>query len=183
MQIPLPARENVERLLKEAESQGDDEAVRSLRLVLEHLEEGQRRVLADVGLAGGAGPDVDYLLGMLATTLVRHGGSVSVTLSVHGVLISGQLTNAKAYFTYVGEQFGRRVPEWSAEEWSDVLETVSASELAPGFLYVRDAAIVTPSGDKIHSREGLWWRVRVKAVDAFMFGTVEGPAEDGPGEK
>jgi hypothetical protein len=112
-----------------------------------------------------------------------------VTLMVGGLLVSGTLVGIRQYMEGIASQF-RNAPgatEGIGPALADVFDDAAAGRFdhegpADGdddpeaeqdghrcFIHLKDALVLDPRGQ---SAGAAWWRGRLTAVDAFMYGTA-----------
>jgi hypothetical protein len=136
----------------------------------------------------------DSFLKLLVDAANKTGMGIPVTLTVGGLLISGQLAARRDYF-HAFAQTLRNVnftPSDSAaaaaaasfleEAFARPLETAAESPEEPTiigdpeFLHLRDARVWHPSDDRSipgSGSTGVWWRGQLTAVDGWTLGTLE----------
>jgi hypothetical protein len=121
----------------------------------------------------------------------NQGLELGMTLMVGGLLVSGTLVGVRQYLQGIADEF-RNAPggtpgvgdtlaeafdiavadlygpsEREASDDGDG-DTSSEQDVGIGFLHMKDVRVFDPQG---HSTKAAWWRGRLTAVDAFMFGT------------
>ena len=133
-------------------------------------------------------PVGDWLLGGLVR-LANKGLVFPVTLSVGGLLISGQLIGGKEYLKAMGELMAEAydgdvadgMRQW-IESWNIVYEEPEGSTddpfSAPAYIHLRAVKYFVPGQIPIPTGQNdLLWRGRLAAVDGFNWGILrEGPA-------
>lgn len=137
------------------------------------------------GVTPGPAP-FPWFLPSLVELSQKTGLKPVVTLSVGGLLISGELIDGKSYF----EELIRQTRTTPAEAVSEAIRNSlmelyqsfaarydrpgqgpeHAAHAEPPHLHFRTARVYHPSGTPIPSGGGLMWRVRVDAVDGFTLG-------------
>lgn len=119
--------------------------------------------------------------------------SFGVTLSVGGMLVSGQLVGAKTYHNAMAQGFGA--------EFEKAVKTPAMRELFESFangiqrgerkesevnaeaeglmwrmpmhIHLKDARFFHPGAEPLPSNSGVWWRGRLSAIDGFSFGDLK----------
>ncbi len=112
-----------------------------------------------------------------------------VTLSVGGVLISGEIVDGKTYFdefaalmkerlsNISGEQFATHMGEIYRSAGDRYLQSASEGEerpavSEPNYIHLRKAKLFHAGGASIPRGEGVLWRVRLGAIDGFTLGSL-----------
>ena len=138
-------------------------------------------------------PGGDRLLHTLVTLADDQGLSVSVTLYVQGLIISGQLIGTKEYLEGLAEQleqhgravrpqakdvldgFVRAFRELAETEGTDrEARLLNGEDTVPSdrsrYIHLMNARAITSDGGRFHTA---WWRGRIERVDGFAFGEEE----------
>ena len=110
---------------------------------------------------------------------VNRGGTAefAVTLTVGGVVVSGVLLSSSEYHARVTENL---VEVAESDEVATALRAaigprdLSSEEEAIGYIHLRDAHIVHPSGALLPAGPGVLWRGRLETVDSFVLGLAPG---------
>ncbi|MFP5289032.1 MAG: hypothetical protein ACLGI9_25060 [Thermoanaerobaculia bacterium] len=135
--------------------------------------------------ASGPGP-FPWFLPSLVELSQQTGLRPVVTLSVGGLLISGELIDGKSYFEELIRET-RATPAGAVDEairtrllelyqsFADRygrpgLGSEQSAHAEPAHLHFRTARVYHPSGAPIPSGGGLMWRVRLDAVEGFTLG-------------
>lgn len=134
---------------------------------------------------------VDWFLQSLVEMVNGSTSSVSfgVTLSVGGVLVSGDLVGGQHYFDGFGAEFAQNFDEKAAksakESFSKLGEIYrqggsdeSASGKAgtsagPSYIHLKNARFFRSDGKPLSGSKGVWWRGKLSAVDGFTLGVQE----------
>lgn len=112
-----------------------------------------------------------------------------ITLSVGGVLISGEIVDGKTYFdefaglmkqgllNISGEQFATHMGDIYRSAGDRYLQSTAESEerpaiSEPNYIHLRKAKIFHAGGASIPRGEGVLWRVRLGAIDGFTLGSL-----------
>lgn len=116
--------------------------------------------------------------------------SIGITLNVGGLIISGELVGGKNYFKGIGEDFSsglrkilgnnravvdkmRKVFEDLGNKTYDDSEKKKRKDLEePHFIHLRNARFYYPGQQPIPKNQGVWWRGKLEAVDAFCLGLL-----------
>lgn len=131
---------------------------------------------------------VDCFLQSLVSIVNDESASIPITLSVGGLLISGDMIGGKAYFNEFARQFKGGFRDISSETAStiekafkrlgDVYDPVqkevqgSAPIPKPHMVHLRDAQIYLSGASPEPSEKGVLWRGRLEAVDGFSLGRL-----------
>lgn len=140
-----------------------------------------------------SGPPSDALLHYLVQLTDHIGLGFGITLTVNGVLVSGQTVPGSKFFAEtqdrfrpeVKESFGTSAPtdkffELFKDLYPDLSEDLDPSEISfqaedlPNFIHLKDVRVFTPGQDSVPSArtESVSWRGRIANVDGFWFGTL-----------
>ncbi len=110
---------------------------------------------------------------------VNRGGTAefAVTLTVGGVVVSGVLLSGSEYHARVTENL---VELAESDEVATALRAaIGPRDLSPeeeeaiGYIHLRDAHIVHPSGALLPAGPGVLWRGRLETVDSFVLGLAQ----------
>jgi hypothetical protein len=131
---------------------------------------------------------VDWLLQSLVSMVNDGSCSIPITLSVGGLLISGDLIGGKTYFDEFARQFKDGFFEISSKTASTLEESFrrlgdvySVTEerddefnrQSPQLIHLRNAQTVYSAGSAVDtSCEPMLWRGRLAAVDGFSLGRI-----------
>ena len=131
-------------------------------------------------------PSSEFFLVNLLMTAKRAGLRPAVTLNVGGLLIAGELIDAKEYFEELINQLRDTPPGPISPDAAAQLEALfrayadaavkaehvdeHASIARPYYIHLRSARIYHPGGIPIPSNGGTLWRVRLEDVGGFSFG-------------
>lgn len=123
-----------------------------------------------------ADPNSDGLLSALVYLVNSNEGlELSITLHVHGAIVTGMLTSQQRYLAGMEE-------EAAAGGFAKFFSTIStaiqdtAKSATPRPLrsiHLRNARISLGQGAFVPSPGGAWWRGRIHEVDGFVLGTIE----------
>ncbi len=122
----------------------------------------------------------------LAATAQRVNLRTAVTLSLGGILISGELIDAKTYFDDLVAQTQEAakgvISADAAAALTQLFQAFADRAGRPGEgdehseggesrqIYLRNAKVYHPSGPPIPAGAGVLWRVRLDAVDGLTLG-------------
>ena len=125
----------------------------------------------------------DWFLQLLIDICNKTDFSLSITLNVNGLLVTGNLIGGEKYFngfandlkmagmpaevTDLFKQFGDiyiKQKEQKNSKKDD--ETISP----PQYIHLENARIFHPGGNLIPTNHGVWWRGRLDAIDGFILG-------------
>lgn len=131
---------------------------------------------------------VDCFLQSLVSIVNDESASIPITLSVGGLLISGDMIGGKAYFNEFARQFKDGFRDISSETAStiekafkrlgDVYDPIqkesqgSAPIPTPHLVHLIDAHIYLSGASPAPSEKGVVWRGRLEAVDGFSLGRL-----------
>ena len=131
---------------------------------------------------------VDRFLQSLVSIVNDESVSIPITLSVGGLLISGDIISGKTYFNEFARQFKDGFRDISSETAATIEKTFkglgdvydpiqngsqgSDPILRPYLVHLRDAQIYHSGASLAHSEKGVFWRGRLEAVDGFSLGRL-----------
>jgi hypothetical protein len=131
---------------------------------------------------------VDSFLQSLISIVNDESASIPITLSVGGLIISGDMIGGRTYFNEFARQFKDGFKDISSETAStiekafkslgDVYDPIqkesqgSAPIPKPYLVHLRDAQIYLAGAGQSSSEKGVLWRGRLDAVDGFSLGRV-----------
>ena len=129
---------------------------------------------------------VDCFLQSLVEIVNDESANIPITLSVGGLLISGDMIGGKTYFDEFALQFKDGFRDISSETAStievtfkrlgDVYDTIqkesqgSGAMPKPYIIHLKDAQIYQSGAGPPPSEKGVLWRGRLEAVDGFSLG-------------
>jgi hypothetical protein len=134
---------------------------------------------------------VDWFLQSLVDMVNSSTSNVSfnVTLSVGGVLVSGELIGGQHYFDGFGAEFTKSFDENAAKTAKESFsklgeiyrqggsdETASGkagTSAGPSYIHLKNARFSRTDGKPASSAKGVWWRGKLSAVDGFTLGVQE----------
>ncbi len=112
----------------------------------------------------------------------------SITLSVGGILVSGELTGGAQYFNGFADdlamsglssetadlfrRFGEIYTQQKEQEDKEQEDNDGKTNPPPQYIHLRNARIFHPGGNPIPTNRGVWWRGRLEAVDGFILGSL-----------
>lgn len=128
----------------------------------------------------------DWFLQSTIESVIAAGVEIGVTLTVGGAVVSGTLISGKTYFKELGEVLaGASQQEGDMQSvlgssWSKYSAIYEKPEDAPedwrappaGFIHLRDARYYAPGQGPLPSNQGVLWRGKLSAVDAFSVGSL-----------
>lgn len=134
---------------------------------------------------------VDWFLQSLVEMVNSSAMSFGVTLSVGGVLISGELVGGQHYFEGFGAEFTQSFSDEKAAKgakesfakmgaiYSKGGNDATASGTAPAgvatgpsYIHLKNARFYQADGKPLPS-QGVWWRGKLSAVDGFTLGVLK----------
>ncbi|MHB8857399.1 MAG: gas vesicle accessory protein GvpU [Bellilinea sp.] len=124
----------------------------------------------------------DWFLQLLVDTCNHSEFSISITLNVGGVLVSGELIGGEKYFAgfasdlkeaglsieivdsfnKLGDIYGKQGEQVEHDK----------STQPPQYIHLKNARIFHPGGNPIPMNRGVWWRGRLEAIDGFILGSL-----------
>jgi hypothetical protein len=131
---------------------------------------------------------VDGFLQSLVSIVNDESASIPITLSVGGLLVSGDLIGGKTYFNEFAHQFKDGFGDISSETAATIEESFkrlgdvydpirkesqgNAAIPKPHLIHLKDAQMY-PSGARPQASEkGVLWRGRLEAIDGFSLGRL-----------
>lgn len=135
-----------------------------------------------------AGALGDSVLAVLYSTITSTGGEIGVSLLVGGNWITGMLCSPRSWYEQVGHlvdtasdngfglvfrELGRSIYPTSDEVDAGVADP-PPSERIIGFIHLRDARTISPSGS-IPTNAGGLVRLRIEQIDGWMVGNLGEP--------
>ena len=131
---------------------------------------------------------VDIFLQSLISIVNDESASIPITLSVGGLIISGDMIGGRTYFNEFARQFKDGFKDISSETASAIEKTFkslgdvydpsqqepqgSAPISKPYLVHLKDAQIYFSGGSRSPAEKGVLWRGRLDAVDGFSLGRV-----------
>lgn len=113
----------------------------------------------------------------------RVGLRPTITLSVGGLLVSGELIDARTYFTDLANVTSEELKDTVSQDALNQLDALFAAfrdradhpgnapdhsaSHEPTHLHLRNARVYQPGGASAPAAGGVTWRVRLDAVDGF----------------
>jgi hypothetical protein len=126
---------------------------------------------------------VDYFLQSLVSIVNDESASIPITLSVGGLLISGDMIGGKTYFDEFARQFKDGFKHINSETAStseeafkrlgDMYDPIQKESQGgaliskPRLIHLKDAQIYQSGASPGPSEKGVLWRGRLEAVDGF----------------
>jgi hypothetical protein len=131
---------------------------------------------------------VDWFLQALVSIVNDESASIPITLSVGGLLISGEMVGGKTYFDEFARQFKEGFKGISREtsatieeafkRLGDVYDPTQQESRGntyipkPHLVHLRNVQIYHAGGPPLLSEKGVLWRGRLEAVDGFSLGKL-----------
>ena len=135
-------------------------------------------------------PSLDWFLQSLVNLVNRTEFVLPVTLTVGGLLISGEMIGGREYFL----GFAKEIKEGMFNTNSAVIAAIDStfSQLSriyddageeqesetkslnrfPDFVHLRNAKVFLPGQKPIPANRGVWWRGRLETIDGFTLGVL-----------
>jgi hypothetical protein len=126
---------------------------------------------------------VDWFLQSLVSIVNDESASIPITLSVGGLLISGEMIGGKTYFNEFARQFKEGFKGISSEtaatieeafkRLGDVYDPIQKESRGsdyipkPHLVHLRNVQVYQAGGPPLLSEKGVLWRGRLEAVDGF----------------
>ena len=120
--------------------------------------------------------DVDRFLQTLVSIVNQTNVGVEITLSVGGLLITGELVSVKNYFEGVAREMISTRADFATKEafqmsfrhacnqYEPESEDSNDNQPLPTYIHLKNAKPLQADG---LSHKGMWWRSRLSAVDGF----------------
>ena len=118
------------------------------------------------------GRNVDWFLQMLVDWVNNHGLEFPVTLHTPTGMVSGTLISHQKYFEQFGDNFGAAWRGDAPEKMRDLIAKFGAPQknnTPHQYIHLADARCYGSDGNSIPN-EGMLWRGKIVAVNAFNFG-------------
>lgn len=127
----------------------------------------------------------DWFLQSTIESVIAAGVEIGVTLTVGGSIVSGTLISGKTYFKELGEVLAGASQEEGdmqsvlGSSWAKYSAIYEKPEDAPddwrpgpvGFIHLRNARYYAPGQGALPTNQGVLWRGKLSAVDAFSIGS------------
>lgn len=125
----------------------------------------------------------DAILLMFLNLVEEDGVEIAVTLNVKGVVISGLLIGASAYYEGVTESAKALQDETLSKilfkKYNDLKEAYfkqkqeedekEEEDNFPTFIHLKNAVYKNSGNQPISANSGTWWRGRISSIDGFSF--------------
>jgi hypothetical protein len=131
---------------------------------------------------------VDWFLQALVSIVNDESASIPITLSVGGLLISGEMIGGRTYFDEFARQFKEGFKGISSEtaatieesfkRLGDVYDPIQEESRGnayipkPHLVHLRNVQMYHAGGPPLLSEKGVLWRGRLEAVDGFSLGKL-----------
>ncbi len=126
---------------------------------------------------------VDPMLKMFVNFAEEHHLSLGVTLTIHGLLIAGNIISYQRYLEGIAQGFesatgNQAIGQILAESYRDASQEAlkirreEGLEELPPLLHIHLSDARFMSGNKI-VQTGLYWRGRLDEVDGFFLGIIQ----------
>lgn len=137
-----------------------------------------------VSRSSGLSSPMDRALRAFAAIPERTKLELGITLSVHGIIVSGFLISEEAYFRGIAERIteDRETPSETKDLLTDFIHQLqeglktksddSERSLLPEFIHLREAKMYPSQGKGIPSYGEALWRGRISSVDGFSLGEI-----------
>lgn len=125
----------------------------------------------------------DWLLQEFISMVNTYDMAIGITLNVGGLLVSGELIGGKKYFEGIGKDFAislggsdkikKSFEDWGRKIYSGETNKKSRRDLKePYFIHLKNAKFYYPGQQPIPKNQGVRWRSRLEAIDAFCLGSL-----------
>lgn len=123
-------------------------------------------------------PGTDAVLSLFVKMAEQSQFEVSITLLVHGAIVTGMITSGQKYMAAMGETLASGVIDPAQQEiyrngFKGASEAIAASgaDQEPNYIHLRQAQVVhgsvlSPQG------AGVWWRGALESVDGWFLGLL-----------
>lgn len=131
-----------------------------------------------------AEPKSDILLGVLVEAANKSGGSLGITLLVHGAMVTGVLIGGEEFFEGVAGQLEDALHENGEESSDGGLAAVfreqgttlygdpeALDDTTVAYIHLRDAQVYQSTLSAIPT-PGTWWRGWLSSVDGWILGVL-----------
>ena len=131
---------------------------------------------------------VDWFLQSLVSIVNDETGDIPITLSVSGLLVSGEMIGGKTYFEEFARQFKDGFRDISRETAATIEESFkrlgdlynpiqqesqrNGSRPKPHIVHLRDAQIYHSGDNPTPFEKRVLWRGRLEAIDGFSLGRL-----------
>ena len=125
-------------------------------------------------------PEADWFLSDLVQ-MANAGLEFPITLFTSGLIISGRLVSAKAYFDALGGQMSEGMTRENKAAIIAWMERIKSSydddgeqeKIPPGFIHMLEAQIWVPNQKPLPAQQGTPWRGRLSQIAAFSYGRLK----------
>ncbi len=122
--------------------------------------------------------DKDWFLELLVSVVNKNdNGSLEVTLTVGGFLVTGSLISNKEYFRLLGKEFNADNEKGFSGIIDHLNNQKSESKISVAYIHLKDAFFVIPGPKPIPTNKGVLWRGKLSDVSGFNIGTLSVPKE------
>lgn len=128
----------------------------------------------------GSQDSIDWLLRMFVN-LANTGAEIGITVTVGGAMISGQLSSGKRYFNDLADGMEKGLRAAGVDDVGAIPASLkeAAERLYPSdydgsgtaYIHIREARYFLP-GQPAIPQNGMWWRGKLSAIDAFSMGNL-----------
>lgn len=123
--------------------------------------------------------EIDPMLAVITDFVENEQAEIPVTLCVSGMIISGVLVSKIMYFEHMAKRLAehgnQQAADYFARPIAQILRARKASdsegEQARSFVHLRDALVITSTGEPPLSE--MYWRGRLSQVSAWSFNAVD----------
>ncbi|HEU4457001.1 MAG TPA: gas vesicle accessory protein GvpU [Longimicrobium sp.] len=113
----------------------------------------------------------DYALEVLVSLAEKHDFNVTMTLSVRGSVVTGELISSREWGKAFAAQLGHDAESMRRDEGAKA-ETATDDAAPIEFVHLRNASYIGGAG-LIPASGGLLWRGKASQVDAFSVGMLK----------
>jgi hypothetical protein len=123
--------------------------------------------------------DKDDLLQYLVRLVNNNDETINITLTVGGVVISGEMIGGYKYLQKFGDDLTSKWPDNPETEKfkMNIIDNFGSAYAKedgppPDYIHILNARIFDPSGKAIPSGESTIWRGKINSVDGFRLGSL-----------
>lgn len=128
----------------------------------------------------------DAVILMFLSLVDKEGVEVEVTLNMNGVVVSGTLIGAQAYYEGITEASkelqDQTLSKIIAKKFTNLKdayikqkqeqEEKEDNENTATFIHLKNARYLGADDQPITSKNGTWWRGRISSIDGFSFNSL-----------
>lgn len=147
----------------------------------DNMEKNNKETKARKQMMGSVDWLLQSLIGLVDTCDAM---GIRIVLNVGGLLVSGELIGIKRYLEGFGEDLvneskttKKLFKDLGDKIYSDLKKKPRQDLEKIHFIHLRNAKFYYPGQQPIPTNQGIWWRGRVEAIDAFSLGCFQVKSE------